>query len=70
MKNDFNLKPPNIMSAGDRNKLTGKPQDVVRHYLNNSNDEITICKRKNWYYASNNKDDVTCLRCLKLLNKN
>ena len=57
------------MSAGDRNKLTGKPLDIVRHYLNNPNDEITLCKRKNWGYASNNINDVTCLKCLKMLNK-
>ncbi len=52
------------MAAGDRNSK-GKPTDVVVHY--NVSSRTPFCGTKNWGYATANKDEVTCLKCLKKL---
>lgn len=59
------------MAAGDRNKK-GKATDIVRHY--NAAQPIIfpvkgLCGRKNVGYATDDKNDVTCLSCLKKLNQ-
>ena len=52
------------MAAGDRNK-TGKPKDIVRHYIFSGH--LPICGEKRFGYATNNKSDIDCKKCLKKL---
>jgi len=54
------------MAAGDRRK-NGKPKDIVRRLSDNL--EGIICKTKNYRYKTKDKEDVTCIRCMKLINK-
>ncbi len=59
------------MAAGDRNKK-GKPTDIVRHFSTSKVNStiITLCGRKNPAYATDDRNDVTCLKCKKKVIRN
>jgi len=58
------------MSAGDRNKK-GKATDIVIHFapFTGEMNRKAYCGTKNWGYATSITEDVSCLKCLKKLNK-
>jgi len=56
------------MAAGDRTK-SGKPSDIVRHYLNDDRTK-TMCGRSNWGYGSRDKSDTSCIACKRRLENN
>lgn len=55
------------MAAGERNKKN-KPTDIVRHYGIIDGNKPTICKNNRAGYITSDKSDVTCLKCLQILN--
>lgn len=69
------------MAAGERHS-NGKPKDIVRHMWGNNSIEVgyglfkrkiwdgeTLCGRSDVGYASDDKSDVTCLKCLNKIRE-